>query len=77
MDASARFRSHLLPRTAAGWRGVLLFVALMALAQPPVVHGLADRVEPWLLGMPFLYTYLLVVYTLMIGVLIWAMRRGL
>ena len=49
----------------------------MALAQPPIVHGLADRIEPWLLGMPFLYVWLLAVYGAMIGVLVWAYRRGL
>lgn len=48
------------------------FLACMALAQPPVVHGLADRIEPMLLGMPFLFAYLLVVYCVMTGVLIWA-----
>ena len=49
----------------------------MALAQPPIVHTVANRVEPWVLGMPFLYTYLLVVYCALIGVLFWIKRRGL
>ena len=52
------------------------FTLLMAMAQPPIVHTLANRTEPSLLGMPFLYVYLLAVYVLMIGVLIWAMRKG-
>lgn len=69
--------SHYRPRTREGRIAVALFVILMALAQPPVVHGLADRVEPWLLGLPFLYVYLLAVYTALIGVLLWAMRKGL
>lgn len=69
--------SHYRPRTREGWIAVVLFMALMALAQPPVVHGLADRVEPWLLGLPFLYVYLLGVYSALIGVLLWAMRKGL
>lgn len=54
----------------------MAFLAGMALAQPPVVHGWANRIEPWLLGMPFLFTYLLVVYLFMIGVLIWTERKG-
>jgi hypothetical protein len=54
----------------------LSFTILMAMAQPPIVYTLANRTEPWVLGMPFLYVYLLAVYVLMIGVLIWAMRRG-
>ena len=71
------FRSHLLPRTREGWVAVLLFLGLFALVEPPFVHSVANRIEPWLLGFPFLYTYLLVIYTALIGVLIWALRRRL
>ncbi len=71
------YRSHFLPRTGPGWIAVILFVALFALTQPPFVYVLANRVEPWLLGLPFLYTYLLVIYFALIAVLIWATRRGL
>ena len=70
-------RSHLVPRTRAGWVGLIAFVALMALAQPPIVHGIANRIEPRILGLPFLYAWLLAVYTLLIGVLVWIWRRGL
>ena len=52
------------------------FLALFSLTQPPIVNTVANRTEPWLLGMPFLYTYLLVIYFVLIAVLIWAMRRG-
>ena len=69
-------RSHYLPRTRNGWLALVLFVLLMGMAQPPIVHGFMNRVEPWILGMPFLYAYLLLIYILMIGVLIWAMRKG-
>ena len=48
----------------------------MAVAQPPIVHGLVNRVEPWILGMPFLFAYLLAAYVIGIAVLIWAYRRG-
>jgi|GEM_PF-511778 len=71
------FRSHLVPRTRNGWVAVLLFLGLFALVEPPFVHGVANRIEPWLLGFPFLYTYLLVIYVALIGVLIWALRRRL
>lgn len=71
-----RFRSHYRPRTTAGWVAIVSFTILMAMAQPPIVHTLANRIEPSLLGMPFLYVYLLAVYVMMIGVLIWAMRKG-
>lgn len=69
-------RSHYLPRTREGWIGVILFLFLFALAEPPAVFSLANRVEPWVLGVPFLYAYLLLVYFALIGVLIWVMRRG-
>ena len=70
-----RPRSHYLPRTRAGWIAAVLLAVTMALAQPPVVHSLANRVEPWILGMPFLFVYLLGVYAAMIAVLIWTMVR--
>ncbi len=71
------YRSHYVPRSRAGWMVLVLFVALMALAQPPIVYLVANRVEPWVLGLPFLYAYLLAVYCALIGVLFWAKRRGL
>jgi hypothetical protein len=66
-----------MPRSRDGWIAVVAFLALMALAQPPVVHRLANRIEPWVLGMPFLYAWLLGVYVAMIGVLLWTQRKGL
>ncbi len=70
------YRSHYRPRTRDGRIAVLLFVALFALTQPPFVHGVANRISPWVLGVPFLYAYLLVLYFALIAVLIWAKRRG-
>ncbi len=80
-DASQRgrglFRSHLLPRTGRGWVAVISFLGLFALVEPPFVYSLANRIEPWVFGLPFLYFYLLVVYTALIGVLLWALGRRL
>ncbi len=76
-DPEAPIRSHLLPRTRSGRVAVVLFLVLMALAQPPIVHGPVNRIAPWIGDLPFLFAYLLVVYAAMIGILIWAMRRGL
>ncbi len=71
-----RIRSHFAPRTRPGRIATVAFVLAMALAQPPIVHGWMNRVEPWILGVPFLFAYLLVVYVLMIAVLVWAWRKG-
>ena len=68
-------RSHYLPRTRAGWIATILLVICMALSQPPVVHGLVNRIEPWIVGMPFLFVYLLGVYVATIAVLIWTMIK--
>ena len=70
-----RFPSHFVPRTTTGRRGLLLFVILFALAEPPILL-FANRIEPFVLGMPFLYTYLLAVYAALIAVLLWIHRRG-
>lgn len=72
-----RFRSHFLPRTPTGRRLVVLFLALFAFTQPPLVYVIGNRLEPWIGGMPFLYVYLLVLYCLLIAVLIRVQRRGL
>ncbi len=66
-----RFRSHYRPRSRKGWIGLVLFLLLMALAEPPIVTSWANRIEPWILGVPFLYGYLTVVYCLLIALLIW------
>lgn len=73
-EAYPRYRSHFVPRTAAGRRSLLLFLALFFLAEPPILFAVANRVEPWILGLPFLYAYLLLVYTALVGLLL-VMRR--
>ena len=70
-------RSRYRPRTGRGWRAVLSFLGLFALTQPPLVFVLGNRIKPWVLGLSFLYVYLLVLYVAMIGVLVWARRRDL
>ena len=57
--------------------GVVLFLGILALAEPPLVYSLGNRIEPWILGLPFLYAYLLGIYLALIGVLIWVWRRRL
>ncbi len=70
-----RFPNHFVPRTRTGRRIVSLFVFLFLLAEPPILY-LANRIHPFLLGQPFLYFYLLVVYCALIGTLLFALRRG-
>ena len=70
------FRSHYRPRTREGWIATVAFLLLFALCMPPVTHIVLDRVEPWILGFPFLYAALLFVYVALIGVLVWALRKG-
>lgn len=68
-------RSHWIPRTSAGRIATVLFLALMALAQPPIVFAVANRIEPWILGVPFLYAWLGLVYLALVAVLVWAAVR--
>jgi uncharacterized membrane protein len=76
MDDFPRYRSHYRPRTRDGWVATVSFLVLFAVAMPPVTHGLLNRIYPTILGLPFLYAILLFVYLALIGVLIWAYRRG-
>ena len=72
-----RFRSHYIPRTRNGRMAVAAFLGLFSLTQPPFIHTIANRIEPWFLGLPFFYGFLLLLYCALIGVLIWAQRRGI
>ncbi len=77
LEAPLSFRSHYLPRSRAGWIAVLAFLSLMALVQPPLVFWVEARFgSAWVLGMPFLYVYLGVVYFALIGILLWALRKA-
>jgi hypothetical protein len=75
MDDS-RPRSHWVPRTRDGRVAVTLFIAVFLFAMPPVTHLLLDRIEPTVLGVPFFFVALLAIYTVLIGVLVWALGRG-
>lgn len=56
---------------------MVCFFVLFAFTQPPLVFWIGNRVEPWIGGVPFLYGYLLILYILLIGVLLWAKKRAL
>ena len=70
-------RSHYRPRSRRGWVAVIAFLTLLTFTQPPLVFLIANRIDPWILGLPFLYIYLLIIYVAMIGVLIWARLQDL
>lgn len=53
------------------------FLGVFAFTQPPLVYWIGNRVEPSVAGVPFLWTYLFVLYVVLIAILILAMRRGL
>jgi hypothetical protein len=69
-------RSHWIPRTRDGRIATVAFAALFLLALPPVTHTVLNRVEPWVGGVPFFFAALLAIYAALIGVLVWALRRG-
>jgi hypothetical protein len=75
-DTPPRFRSHFIPRTRRGWISVVSFLVLFAFTQPPLVYLIGNRIEPRILGFPFLYAYLAVLYFALIGVLIWSQMKG-
>jgi len=70
-------RSHYIPRTRTGRIAVGAFLVLFAFTQPPLVFWLANRTDPWILGVPFLYAYLFVLYFALIAVLLWAKWKQL
>lgn len=76
MDSRPRFRSHFVPRTRDGRVATAAFLVLFLLVLPPVTHTVLNRIHPLILGLPFLYAALLVLYIALIGVLLWALRRG-
>jgi hypothetical protein len=72
--SSSAIRSHWWPRTRKGRIAALAFLGTLALAQPPIVFVFANRIEPWVFGMPFLYAYLTTVYTVLCGLLLMVWR---
>jgi len=70
-------RRAFLPRSRTGWQALFLMLGLFLLAEPPIVYLAANRIRPWLLGMPFLFAWLLFVYAALLVMLVWARRRGL
>ena len=52
------------------------FVVLFVFAMPPLTHTVLNRIEPSVGGVPFFFASLLAVYVALIGVLVWALKRG-
>ncbi|MGB1840837.1 MAG: hypothetical protein ACPHWZ_07020 [Longimicrobiales bacterium] len=61
-----------MPRTPEGRAAIVAFVLLFLLAMPPVTHRVLDRPDTWVGGVPFFFAALFIVYSALIGVLVWA-----
>lgn len=70
------FRSHYVPRTSAGRLVIGLYLLFLLAAEWPLLP-FANRIEPTVLGFPFLFVYLGVIYAAKIATLIYAAKRGL
>ena len=68
--------SHLIPRTREGWTATIAFLGIFLLAMPPITHLFLDRPEIWIAGVPFFFFALLLIYTALIGVLVWTLKKG-
>jgi|TARA_Y100000817_G_scaffold86091_1_gene66847 uncharacterized membrane protein len=69
-------QSHLIPRSAEGRIATLAFLVVFLLAMPPFTHEVLDRPDTWIMGAPLFFVILFVVYSALIGVLVWALRKG-
>ena len=65
--------SHYRPRSRRGWLFIGCFAALFAFTQWPFLAW-ANRIEPLVFGLPFLYVYLSVIYALTL-VALWLLWR--
>ena len=65
---------------APGWETLVVNALINGLITS-VLGGIglviANRIGPWLFGVPFLYAYLLIFYCALIAVLFWARRKEL
>lgn len=68
--------SHFIPRTAGGWTATISFLGIFLLAMPPITHLFLDRPENWFAGVPFFVVSLLLIYTVLIGVLLCTLKKG-
>ena len=70
------YPSHFLPRTVNGRLVVGAYLLLLLFAEWPLLP-LANRIEPTVLGFPFLFVYLAVIYAAQIATLLYAAKRQL
>lgn len=69
-------KSHFRPRTREGWTATVAFVVLFLLAMPPLTHAVWDRPGSWIAGWPAFFVVLFLIYCALVGVLVWALRKG-
>ncbi len=68
--------SHFWPRTREGRIAVGAFVVLFALCMPPFTHTVWDRPDAWIGGWPSFLVVLFLIYSALVGVLVWTLRKG-
>ena len=68
------YPSHFFPRTPQGQLAVGAYLVFLLFAEWPLLP-LANRIEPTVLGFPFLFVYLAVIYAAKIATLLYAAKR--
>ena len=51
------------------------YVVLFLLAMPPATHMLWDQADRWIAGWPFFLVVLFLIYSALVGVLVWTLRK--
>ncbi|NNF26421.1 MAG: hypothetical protein HKN73_04255 [Gemmatimonadetes bacterium] len=69
-------QSHFRPRTREGRIAIVAFVAIFLLCMPPVTHLVWDRPGEWIAGWPAFFVVLFLIYSALVGVLLWTLRKG-
>ena len=55
----------------------VVFLGVFLLSMPPFTHVGLDRPDTWILGVPLFFAALFLVYSVLIGVLVWALLKGI
>lgn len=73
-DRYRSYPSHFVPRTAQGRLIVVLYLLWLACAEWPLLPW-ANRIEPTVLGFPFVFAYLAAIYAAKMVTLLYAAKQ--